>query len=446
MKNSSINIHWLLMLVMVFTLTFGFVGNAYAFENIGDGDLPAGEVVNDDLFIFGENVVVDGTVNGDLFAFGNTVTVNGTVNGSLFSGAQSVTVNGEVTGSVYTGTSYTQIGSNAEIGRNLFFGGFALDVQEGASIGQDAAIGGYQAVVNGNVGRDLYAGAGALEINGAVGGDVRADVEGPTQDVGPTSYMPFTPPGAPAMLPTGLRISENAQIGGQIAYTSPVEQGNTIETDPAGGVVFSTPVPEIPSGQTPKTGVQFDIGRWLLQRGREFLTLLALGGFVLWLLPDLLKKVIAKTQSEPLPATGWGLLTIIGGYAGAAILAGLVLALWIFFGVLTLGGLGRVISGVGFSSLGLAMAIFTFLISYGSKLVVSFWGGQWILSKLAPQAAESKIWPLVLGVVLYVLLRAIPLLGWVIGVIVTLLGVGAMWLVFREWQKPADAGEVVAVA
>jgi len=94
----------------------------------------------------------------------------------------------------------------------------------------------------------------------------------------------------------------------------------------------------------------------------------------------------------------------------------------------------------------LVMAIFVLLISYGSKLVVAFWGGKWILSKLAPQAAESKIWPLVLGVVLYVLLRAIPVLGWVIGVIVTLLGLGAMWLVFREWQKPAGAGEVVAVA
>ena len=446
MKNHSGQLRWLLMLVMVFTLTFGFASTAYAFENIEDGDLPAGEVVDDDLFIFGETVVVDGTVNGDLFAFGNTVVVNGTVNGSLFSGAQTVTVNGTVSGSVYTGTSYTQIGSSAEIGRNLFFGGFALDIQEGASISQDIAVGGYQAVVNGKIGRDLYAGAGALEINGAVGGDVRADVEGPTQDMGPTPYMPFTPPGAPAMLPSGLRISENAQIGGQIAYTSPVDQGNTIETDPAGGVVFSTPVPDTTPGYTPEVSAQFNVGRWLLQRAREFFTLLVLGGFVLWLLPNLLNKVVAKVQSEPLPSTGWGFVTIIVGYAGAVVAAGLVLALAIFFGVLTLGGLGRSIFGVGFSSLGLTMAIFVLLISYGSKLVVAFWGGKWILSKLAPQAAESKIWPLVLGVVLYVLLRAIPVLGWVIGVIVTLLGLGAMWLVFREWQKPVVAGEVVAVA
>ena len=444
MKARSLNIHWLVMLLMVFILTFGFSGTAYAFENIDDGRLPAGEVVDDDLFIFGDAVVVDGTVNGDLFAFGQSVVVNGTVNGSLFTGAQTVTVNGNVTGSVYTGTSYTQIGSSAEIGRNLFFGGFALNFEKGASIGQDVAIGGYQAVLDGEIGRDIHAGAAALEINGIVGGDVKAEVEGPTQDVGPTPYMPFLPPGAPSMLPTGLRISENAQIGGEVAYTSPTNQANSIKSQPAGGVVFSTPVPDTTPGQTPEVSTQFNLGRWLLQRAREFFTLLVLGGFVLWLLPDLLNKVVAKAQSQPLPSTGWGLVSIIVGYAGAVVVAGLVLALGIFFGILTLGGLGRTILGVGFSSLGVVMAVFVLLVTYGSKLVVAFWGGKWILSKLAPQAAESKAWPLVLGVVLYVLLRAIPVLGWIIGLLVTLLGLGAMWLVFREWQKPTTEALVAA--
>jgi len=151
--------------------------------------------------------------------------------------------------------------------------------------------------------------------------------------------------------------------------------------------------------------------------------------------------VITKAVSEPLPASGWGLVTVIGGYAGAAILAGLVLAAGIFFGILTLGGLGRTIFGVGFSSLGLAMAIFVLLISYGSKLVIAFWGGKWTLEKLFPQYAESKVWPLVLGVLIYVLIRAIPVLGWIFGVIVTLIGMGAMWLVIQDWRKPAPQVE-----
>ena len=174
-----------------------------------------------------------------------------------------------------------------------------------------------------------------------------------------------------------------------------------------------------------------------MQRTRELITLLAFGALILWLLPDLFNKVIHKAASAPLPSTGWGLLTVLLGCASALIAAGLVLALGIFFGVLTLSGLGWTIIGVGFSSLGLALTIFVLLVSYGSKLVISFLGGKWLLERFVPQAAKTKIWPLVLGVLIYVLLRAISILGWIIGAIVTLIGMGAMWLVFKEWRKPA---------
>ena len=42
-------------------------------EIITDGRVPAGTVVENDTFIFGGDVVVDGDVDGDLFAFGSHV-------------------------------------------------------------------------------------------------------------------------------------------------------------------------------------------------------------------------------------------------------------------------------------------------------------------------------------------------------------------------------------
>ncbi len=280
-----------------------------------------------------------------------------------------------------------------------------------------------------------------------IGGDVNVEVDAPGTDMGPMPFVSFMPPGTPAMIPTGLRISEAAQIGGKIAYTSPTNQSRNIETSPGGGIVYSTPVPDVdapPNQVGPQVNASINVGRWFLQRARELVTLLALGALVLWLIPDLLNKVIGKAVSEPLPSSGWGLVIVIAGYVGAAVLAGLVLALAIFFGVLTLGGLGRTIMGVGFSSLGLAMAIFVLLVTYGSKLVIAFWGGKWTLEKLFPQYAESKVWPLVLGVLIYVFLRAIPILGWIFGVVVTLIGMGAMWLAFRDWRTPAVVETEVA--
>ena len=49
-------------------------------------------------------------------------------------------------------------------------------------------------------------------------------------------------------------------------------------------------------------------------------------------------------------------------------------------------------------------------------------------------------WALALGVALYVLARSIPVLGWLIGAVVTFAGLDAMWMLYRERRHtPAPA-------
>ena len=43
----------------------------------------ADETIDGDLFIAGQQVIIEGTVNGDLFVFGRTIRIRGTVNGSV---------------------------------------------------------------------------------------------------------------------------------------------------------------------------------------------------------------------------------------------------------------------------------------------------------------------------------------------------------------------------
>ena len=76
------------------------------------------------------------------------------------------------------------------------------------------------------------------------------------------------------------------------------------------------------------------------------------------------------------------------------------------------------------------------MIAYGSKLVVVYPVGRWILQRLQGESSVeltgwSQAWPLVLGVLLYVVVAGIPYLGFVVSVLVTLLGLGAMWLSLR---------------
>jgi hypothetical protein len=127
-------------------------------------------------------------------------------------------------------------------------------------------------------------------------------------------------------------------------------------------------------------------------------------------------------------------VVIILGFVGAAVLVGLVLVVGILLGVVTLGGLAGVTFGIGFSGLSLTFGLFLLSIVYGSKLVVAHMVGELVLQRLLPQYAERAILALTLGVALYVLVRSVPMLGWLIGAIVTLLGLGAMWLLFRQWR------------
>jgi hypothetical protein len=71
--------------------------------------------------------------------------------------------------------------------------------------------------------------------------------------------------------------------------------------------------------------------------------------------------------------------------------------------------------------------------------------GTLILKRLSPQTLEYRILPLLLGLVLYVILRSIPMLGWAIEVIVTLFGLGAIWVALRDQRQPETQAIAEAV-
>jgi len=432
----------LIPLFLVFTLGFGIVTTVKAVEFNEDGIVGENEVIDDDLFIGAETVEINGTVNGDVFAVGSVVKVNGIVNGSLVATGQSVLVNGKVDGSVYAITTTLTLGSEAEISRNLYYGGFNLSAEPGSIVKKDLLVGAYQALLSGHVGRDIRAGVGALEINGFIGNDVIAVVDGPTG--GQQTYFFPGAPGVETMVPSGIRISKDAEIGGSVEYRSSVDQSTAIEISPAGGVTFEYDPDMDPQSDPGEVGRDSSIALvipWLVKQVRVFITLMLLGGLIVWQIPALLIRVSEKAERESMPSLGWGMVSVLIVYLGAFIVAGLIIAGAIFFGVITLGELSRVILTIGFSSLGLILAAFGLLVSYGSKIVVAYMVGKLLIRWLAPKVEDQPIWPLIIGVLLYTFLRAIPIVGFAVGVFVTLVGIGAMWLAYRDYKLPESSSE-----
>ena len=431
--------------VVMLLLTLVVAASVQATELVQGPTIGADEVIDDDVFIGGERVTVDGIVKGNLFAAGTDVTINGDVEGSLFVAGQVVKVNGRVDGSVFAGASHVILGRSAEVGRNMYAGCLGLDVESGSVVGRDLLVGAYQAVLEGEVARDVRAGVGALEINGSVGRDVHVDVGDP----GDTVSMPsaFGPPGAPPMIAQGLRVSSDASIGGELVYTSPSEQGSSILARPEGGIAYQTPTPSDTDEKTERVASR-SFGRrawrWFLRRLREFVSLLVLGLLAMSLIPEKMDALAAKARSDTVPALGWGFLALIAGYVGAAVIAGVLLMVGILLAIISLGGLSSVWFGIGFSSLGLAFGVFTALVVYGSKLVVALWIGKLIAQSADTPPRTQRIVGGVLGIVIYVIVRGIPILGWIASVVVTLIGLGAIVLWYRD--KRAGQGEAVQEA
>lgn len=452
-------LRWALALSAVLVVGLGAARGARAFEFEDDGIIEADEVIDDDVLISGESVVVNGTVNGnvlasaqtvtvngtvngDLFVTGGVVTVNGTVNGSLAFAGQALLLGGQVGGSVYAAGGSILLEPSADVGRNVLFGGFEMRAARGSSIGRDVVASGYQVLLYGYVDRDVQAEVEALEIEGTIGRDVRTKVNAPGEGGFPPVFGWL---GVPAMVPSGLRVAEQAQIGGTLTYISPVQQAEAIAAIPAEGVVYELPAPGDPLYREPRPGFGKVVVTWFLGRLRELVTLLMLGGLAVWRIPALLDELAERARTRPLPSIGWGFLTLIAGYAGILAIALFLFIVWVLLAVITLGGLARVVLGVGLSGLGLVVALFTLLVLFGSKVVVAYLAGASIVRAVAPQHSDRRGWALVVGVVLYVALRGIPLFGVFLGALVVLLGLGAMWSAFCRWRaSAAPAANAVA--
>ncbi|RPI33580.1 MAG: polymer-forming cytoskeletal protein [Chloroflexota bacterium] len=444
-----------LVVLAVMALALGLAGPAEAVEFDDDGLVAAGEVVDDDLFLTADALIIDGQVNGNLFAFGSSLTVNGVVNGDLIVNSAHTVINGvvngsvvfagrtlvnngEVSGTIYGAGSSLALSSESSVGRNVFFAGFGIETEPGSRVERDLLMTGYQARLAGEVKRDVSVDVEALEIFGTVGRNVHANVSEPPQEQGGFSIWRLQWPGMPVPLPEGLRIDGDAQISGKLSYTSPIEQAGAILAQPGGGVQYNLPAKTITTQKEQPGKV---VVKWLLNSLRSLVTLLALGSLALWQLPGVFERTAAGVR-RPVQSAGLGFVVAFLGYAAGIALTMIIFIVWILLLVVSLGGLSEVILSLGFSGLGLAMALFSLMVAYGSKLIVSYHVGRWIFKHLSPSAPIPMFWPLLVGVLIYILLRSIPLgLGWLVGVFVTLVGVGSLWRIFREWRLVSRGGD-----
>ncbi len=422
------------------------VPTALAFEGRGGETVVIGadEVIEDDLFISASEIIVEGTIEGNLFAVGQTIRVNGTVEDDLFAGGQEVIINGTVEDAYVGAYAVTVIG---EIQEDLLGGGYSLEHKPGATIGRDLLFGGFQILLDGDVEGEMKAGANSVRLAGAIGGDVMIDVGG--AEPGGTMPPMFFPmvPSVPS-IPSGLTLMESAQLDGNLNYTAnaPIDvPPGTVE----GETDFTQYVPETREdrervGLDRQTPTWLAL-RWVFKQLRRLVTLLVLGALMMWAVPQWARTLSATLEAKPGSSLGLGVLAIAVFVAGFIALILVIGAVTAIFGVITLGELARRFVTLGGLVTGAVGFSFGLLWRYVTTLVVSLLLGQLIFRLFKSDLEENRWVPMLVGVVVFVILWSIPILGWLIRLLTILVGLGAIWLwaqaaLKREEPQPAPVG------
>jgi hypothetical protein len=426
-----------LLMVFAFTLLLAFTITpaAHAGEYIEgnpDAILEEDEVVGDDLFIGGNNVLVAGVVEGDLFAGGQNVIISGEVYGNVFAAGNAVTVSGQIDGALFIAGFALTLEDSAAIGRNVYVGGFSLDAQPESLIGRSVYGGAYQMLLNGTIERDVTAGLAALEVGGPVGGDLRVEVGEPDSNV--NVYMPYWSPGMPSVtiLNPGYTVDE-ALVEGEVDITvTPID--TTVEVD------------------APKINIDpsFFIFQHLRRRAGEFIALMLVGALGLWLMKGTLMNAVAEVKKNAGMDTVWGLLVYILYVPVVMVLFFVLLMVTILISLLTLGNLTGELIAVSSLSFAGILTLFGILTGLATKIVIGYLVGRWLLDKMSKLSYESY-WhhfaALALGVFLYEVLRAIPLFGFFVMLVVVVIGTGALLVLIKNrFQKsePSAPAEIEA--
>ena len=124
--------------ILLLALVAGLVPTTALAAEVRQGDgtvVAAGETIDDDLYVFGGSLDVQGTVNGDVIFLGGTSTIGGLITGDLLVMAGSTNISGIVRGSVRTSGGTVNISGGVD--QDLVAAAGSLEITPQANLGRD---------------------------------------------------------------------------------------------------------------------------------------------------------------------------------------------------------------------------------------------------------------------------------------------------------------------
>jgi cytoskeletal protein CcmA (bactofilin family) len=346
--------------------------------------LPAGQTVNNDLFVFADATRIEGTVNGDLFVWSNTVEVAGHVTGDVIAWGNHVRITGQVDGNVRSMAGSVFI--SGKVAKNVSVWTGVMELSHSGEIDGSLLSGAGEVMVSGRIGRDFVGFEGSTTIDGNVGGNVQ--------------------------LRSGqLEIGQTANIAGYTKYEG--DHPAVVEA----GAKLGSPVQFTMRTHAPN----YRSGRYYWHQAEFWGAAFLFGLVLLLLLPGFFAEGTRASQKF-LPSLGIGAIVLIA----TPILAVIV--------CITIVGIG----------VGIAALLLYAIALYASQVFVATWVGGALLGP--GEGTGAALGRLALGLVIVHGLEMLPQhIGVLIKLVVILWGMGAIAIACYRSVKPA-ATAVAATA
>ena len=388
----------LVMALLGIVFSFALPISVQAGKELSINEIPEGFVIDEDIFLIGEKPSIEGTVNGDVFVIGSDVMIDGEVNGSIFALAEKINLQGKVSGNLYVAAVEVNQPTQGKIERSLYALSLSLIMEEGSSIDRDLNIVTMSAKLKGKISGKTSAIIGPWEIFKVLRNYFNQNIVGfnPNQIILVEKES--------EVIPIKAGIPHMASI---------IEKENKEDSS------------------------QFL--EYLQGVMKSFINFIVVGGIIFWIFPRQFKGCSQKAQDAPLASAGYGILVLINSYLVPVVSLFLVLGLFISLLWLSLPSLAWTFFGLGFGVLITLFTILQIAITFISKSIIAYLLGSFILSKTAPGVMKYTFLRLLLGLLIYVPIASIPYLGFVVGLVTTLIGLGAIWLerknFFQQDQK-----------
>lgn len=358
----------------------------YMGDRFSRQSLDQGEIIEGPGWFTGDVIQIDGEVQGTTFAAGEQIIINGRINGALFAAGQRILINGEVTGNIYGAGELVRFEGDA--GREVFLAGETVVIEEGAIVGRDGYAAGMNVRINGEVERHLMGAGESVILNGAVSGDAGLRAE-------------------------SLTLNDTSEIGGDFRYESPNEASISSNAVIAGETVWT-------ESEVWQRGPRLTPQSRLLLRG-AFLIWSLLSALIVWLVIRLVSPLFWQERIRPVESQA---LKTIG--AGALVLFGIPLVSMLLM-----------ITVIGIP-MGLILLIVYGLALYLARIITAVLIGNMIIRRVGKVTFWTELLQVLTGLLIIEILSLIPIVNILVGIMVVVIGLGAISLSIRRSKLQTD--------